>query len=111
MSISANIKRLCRELNINQKELAKLATLPASTVSSALKEGSDPRASTIKKMAIALGVSSDMVLFDDEELGTNGDLKILFREVERFENKEREQLKDMLKMMIVHNKSKELMRN
>ncbi|UEL55104.1 hypothetical protein [Acinetobacter baumannii] len=52
-----------------------------------------------------------MILFNDEELGTNGDLKILFREVERFENKEREQLKDMLKMMIVHNKSKELMRN
>lgn len=62
-------------------------------------------------MAIALGVSSDMILFDDEELGTNGDLKILFCEVERFENKEREQLKDMLKMMIVHNKSKELMRS
>ncbi|MDR8084971.1 transcriptional regulator, partial [Acinetobacter baumannii] len=59
----------------------------------------------------ALGVSSDMILFNDEELGTNGDLKILFREVERFGGKEREQLKDMLKMMIVHNKSKELMRD
>lgn len=52
-----------------------------------------------------------MFLFDDEELGLNGDLKILFREVERFEGKEREQLKDMLKMIIVHNKSKELMRD
>jgi len=51
-----------------------------------------------------------MVLFDDEELGLNGDLKILFREVERFEGKERKQLKDMLRMMIVHNKSKELMK-
>ncbi|MFM7811134.1 MAG: helix-turn-helix transcriptional regulator [Acinetobacter junii] len=110
MSISANIKRLCKELNINQKELAKLASLPTSTVSSALKDGSDPRASTIKNIVIALGVSSDMILFDDEELGVNGDLKILFREVERFEGKQREQLKDMLKMMIVHNKSQELMR-
>jgi len=111
MSVSANIRRLCKELNISQKDLAKLANLPASTISSALKEGSDPRASTIKNIVIALGVSSDMVLFDDEELGLNGDLKILFREVERFEGKEREQLKDMLKMMIVHNKSKELMRD
>ena len=111
MSVSANIRRLMKELNLNQKELAKLASLPASTVSSALKEDSDTRASTIKNIVIALGVSSDMLLFDDEELGINGDLKILFREVERFEGKEREQLKDMLKMMIVHNKSKELMRN
>lgn len=111
MSVSANIRWLCKELNISQKDLAKLASLPASTISSALKEGSDPRASTIKNIVIALGVSSDMVLFDDEELGLNGDLKILFREVERFEGKEREQLKDMLKMMIVHNKSKELMRD
>lgn len=91
MSVSANIRRLCKELNISQKDLAKLASLPASTISSALKEGSDPRASTIKNIVIALGVSSDMVLFDDEELGLNGDLKILFREVERFEGKEREQ--------------------
>ena len=110
MSVSANIRRLCKELNISQKDLAKLASLPASTISSALKEGSDPRASTIKNIVIALGVSSDMVLFDDEELGLNGDLKILFREVERFEGKEREQLKDMLRMMIVHNKSKGLMK-
>ncbi|MDQ8935797.1 helix-turn-helix domain-containing protein [Acinetobacter rudis] len=110
MSVSANIRRLCKELNISQKDLAKLANLPASTISSALKEGSDPRVSTIKNIVIALGVSSDMVLFDDEELGLNGDLKILFREVERFEGKEREQLKDMLRMMIVHNKSKELMK-
>ena len=111
MSVSANIRRLCKELNISQKDLAKLASLPASTISSALKEGGDHRASTIKNIVIALGVSSDMVLFDDEELGLNGDLKILFREVERFEGKEREQLKDMLKMMIVHNKSKDLMRD
>ena len=111
MSVSANIKRLMKELNLNQKELAKLASLPPSTISSALKNDSDPRASTIKNIVIALGVSSDMLLFDDEELGVNGDLKILLREVERFEGKEREQLKDMLKMMIVHNKSKELMRN
>lgn len=111
MSVSTNIKRLMKELNLNQKELAKLASLPPSTISSALKEDSDPRASTIKNIVIALGVSSDMLLFDDEELGVNGDLKILFREVERFEGKERDQLKDMLKMMIVHNKSKELMRN
>jgi transcriptional regulator with XRE-family HTH domain len=110
MSVSANIRRLCKELNISQKNLAKLANLPASTISSALKEGSDPRSSTIKNIVIALGVSSDMILFEDEELGINGDLKILFREVERFEGKEREQLKDMLRMMIVHNKSKELMK-
>lgn len=110
MSIAKNIKQLMRELNINQKELAKLASLPASTISSALKEGSDPRASTIKNITIALGVSADMLLFNDEELGKNGDLKVLFREVERFKNEEREQLKSMLRMMIVHNKSKELMR-
>lgn len=56
-------------------------------------------------------MSADTILFDETDMGTNGDLKILFREVERFEGKEREQLKDMLKMMIVHNKSKELMRD
>lgn len=110
MSISRNIRKIMKELNINQKELAKLASLPPSTISSALKENSDPRASTIRNITIALGISADMLMFNDEELGKNGDLKILFREVERFKDQDREQLKSMLRMMIVHNKSKELMR-
>lgn len=111
MSIAKNIKRLLNELNLNQRELAKLASLPPSTINNALKDDSDPRASTIKNIVIALGVTSDLILFDDDEQDENTDLKVLFREIERFEGKEREQVKDMLRMMIVHNKSKELIRS
>ena len=59
-------------------------------------------------MAIALGVSADMILFDDEELGENGDLKILFRELERLENENREYAKKVIKAIVIQLKNQEL---
>ncbi|MBO2812739.1 helix-turn-helix domain-containing protein, partial [Acinetobacter baumannii] len=41
MSIAKNIKRLLNELNLNQRELAKLASLPPSTINNALKDDSE----------------------------------------------------------------------
>ncbi|ECE6726404.1 MULTISPECIES: helix-turn-helix domain-containing protein [Acinetobacter] len=111
MSVGRNIKKVCDQVGITNRELARLSKIPESTINTIIADKSDPKASNLKKIIIALGVSADTILFDETDMGTNGDLKILFREVERFEGKEREQLKDMLKMMIVHNKSKELMRD
>jgi hypothetical protein len=42
----------------------------------------DPTASTLKKIIITLGVSADMVLFDDDEQTKNTDVKTLAREIE-----------------------------
>ena len=78
MSIGENIKKLCDELSLNGNELAKQANLKPRTVYSIMNDEGDPRASNLKKIIIALGVSADTILFDDEEIGKDGDLKILF---------------------------------
>ena len=110
MPVSQNIKKLCDKLGITGKELAQLSKVPASTIYSILGDKADPTASNLKKIVITLGVTSDMVLFDDEETNKNTDIQILAREIEKFKGKDREQAKEMMKAMIIHQKSKELMK-
>jgi transcriptional regulator with XRE-family HTH domain len=111
MSVGKNIKNICAKLGINGRELAQLSKIPPTTIYSILSDKADPTASTLKKIIITLGVSADMVLFDDDEQTKNTDVKTLAREIERFEGAEREQAKEMMKALIIHHKSKELMRN
>lgn len=49
-----------------------------------------------------------MILFDDDELGENGDLKILFRELERLEDENRDYAKKVIKAIIIQLKNAEL---
>lgn len=111
MSVGQNIKRLCDKLGLTGKELSQLSKVPASTIYSILADKADPTASNLKKIVITLGVTADMVLFDDEETNKNTDIQILAREIEKFKGKEREQAKEMMKALIIHHKSKELMRD
>ena len=99
------------QLEVSPTELAKLSKTPYRTIQRMLNdETSDPRLSTIKPVIITLGVSADMVIFDDEELGKNGDLEVLFRELINLKGQERETVKEVLKALIIQSKNRELYR-
>lgn len=109
MALKDNLRKTLETLDMSAKELSKLSKVPYSTIQRILVDDkADPRTSTIKPMVIALGVSSDMLLFDDDELGKNGDLELLFREITRLEGQERETVKEVLKALIIQNKTREL---
>ena len=109
MSIGKNIQKVSKELGMSISDLAKQASMPERTVRSIVSdEIKNPTVQSIKKIIIALGVSADMILFDDEELGENGDLKILFRELERLEYENRDYAKKVIKAIIVQLKNQEL---
>jgi transcriptional regulator with XRE-family HTH domain len=109
MSVGENIQKLLKELGLNRKQLAKLANLKESTVYDACRREGNPSSDTLKKIIIALGVSADMVLFDDDEQTNNNDIQILARQLEGFKGEDREMAKEMMSMIILRHKSKELM--
>lgn len=108
MSVGQNIQKACKELGISIAELAIQANMSERTVRSITTDEVDTKVSSIKKIIIALGVSADMILFDDDELGENGDLKILFRELERLEDENRDYAKKVIKAIIIQLKNAEL---
>lgn len=106
MSISEVIKKRQKELKITTQELAELANLPYRTVNAIIKdESKDPRASTIKKICIALGITSDALLFDEK---TSDDLDAMIREFETLDKEKREYAKKVLRAVLIQTKNEQL---
>lgn len=107
MSIGQNIASRSKELGLSQSELARLAKIPVTTLNGIMTDKSLPRADNIKKLAIALHTTSDRLLFDDE-LNADDELKALFIEISRMKAEHKKTAINLLKAIIVQNKSEEL---
>jgi transcriptional regulator with XRE-family HTH domain len=64
---------------------------------------SRPTLDVIKRLAQALRVSADALVFDAAERGPDEELKFQFEAVARMPNKEKEAIRTMLEAMIVKN--------
>ena len=62
---------------------------------------SQPTLDVIKKMAVALSVSADALIFDPDERGPDDDLRLQFEAVARLDPEERQVVKAVLESMII----------
>lgn len=70
MNIRDNVKRCCDLRGITQKELAAKLGVTDISLNATLKEGRDPRVSTVKKIADALEVDIAELLSDRPQQAT-----------------------------------------
>ncbi len=108
MSIGQNINNRCQELGITIKDLSKLSKVPYSTVRDMANDKNSPSVDKIKKIAIALHVTTDQLLFEDDEINADDELKRLFIEVKNMRKENQRMIKEMIKAVIIQNKSQEL---
>lgn len=108
MMVGDRIKEIRKRQKIEQKELAKLANIPISTLQDIESNRTDTKVSNIAKIVIALGCSADELIFDDDETTENNDLNILFRELKKIKGNTREAAKLVLKSLIIQERAKEL---
>ena len=64
---------------------------------------SQPTLDVIRRLAIALGVSADMLVFDEEERGPSDTLRYQFETVSRMSEHEQEMVRELLDAVIVKN--------
>jgi transcriptional regulator with XRE-family HTH domain len=64
---------------------------------------SQPTLDVIRRLAIALGVSADMLVFDDKERGPSDALRYQFETVSRMSEHEQEMVRELLDAIIVKN--------
>ena len=67
MSFGANLKRLRRDKNFTQGELAKASEVKLGHISKLECDSLDPKISTIYKLMNGLDCSADMLLMDSEK--------------------------------------------
>jgi transcriptional regulator with XRE-family HTH domain len=64
---------------------------------------SQPTLDVIRRLAIALGVSADMLVFDEQERGPSDTLRYQFEAVSRMSEQEQEMVRELLDAVIIKN--------
>jgi transcriptional regulator with XRE-family HTH domain len=100
--------REAREMRgYKQEQLAGLAKMPATTIAHFEAGTRKPSFDSLRKLAIALEITTDYLLgrVDDPELAEAGDP--LFRDVAKLSGNDREIAKDFLKMLAERSSKKD----
>ncbi len=66
---------------------------------------SQPTLDVIRRLAIALGASADMLVFDDKERGPSETLRYQFETVSRMSEHDQEVIRELLDAVIVRNQA------
>ncbi|RKW41968.1 MAG: XRE family transcriptional regulator [Moraxella sp.] len=107
MSLGKNINERCKQLGINTKELSELSNVPYTTIRDIVLEKTKPSIDKVERIALALHTTIDRLVYDDE-LNTDDELKILFIEILKMKQENQKTVRNILKALIVQNKSQEL---
>ena len=111
MTLGENLRRLREAAGLSQGELAMLARLNLKMIQRIENGEGDTGISKVKALIIALGCTADELLFDEAELGDDGDLKIMFEQLRQLEGQERQTCKEVIRALIMQHKSRELLRS
>jgi transcriptional regulator with XRE-family HTH domain len=83
MDFPERLSTLRREKRMTQQQLADVTEIHVSQIKRYEAGSSQPTIDVLKKLALALSVSADLLLFDKDERGPTGDLRLQFEAVER----------------------------
>ncbi|MFG1174512.1 helix-turn-helix domain-containing protein [Erwiniaceae bacterium CAU 1747] len=76
---------------------------PASAVRRYEGGSSQPTLDVIRRLAIVLGVSADMLVFDEQERGPGEQLRYQFETISRMPQREQDVIRELLDAMIIKN--------
>ncbi len=69
---------------------------------------SQPTLEVIKNLAIALGVTTDVLIFGEDERGPDDELRIQFEAISRMDDDEKQVIKSLLEGMIIKHQTKQM---
>ena len=95
-----------KERNLTQQALAGLARCGISQLKRYELGTSQPTLDAIKRLAQALRVTSDLLLFGKDERGPDDDLRLQFEAVSRFDPDSKRVVKQILDSMILQQEAR-----
>lgn len=108
MSFPKRLAALRKERNLTQQTFADRAEVHVAQIRRYESGETQPSLDIIRRLAIALNVSADMLVFDPAERGPEDDLKLQFEAVSRFEPEEKKIVKALLEGMILKHEAKRI---
>ena len=104
MEFPERLARMRKERGLTQQQLADRASVHVVQIRRYEGGVSQPAVDVLKRLAIALSVSADTLLFDEAERGPDDDLRLQFEAVSAMPAEEKELAKSMLEAIILKNR-------
>lgn len=108
MSIADNLRRLRRDHNLTLQQMADLVGLHLNQIRRYEIGETQPSLDALKKIALALSISTDALIFDDAERGPDEALKLKFEALRQFDADERKIVEGVLDSLINNHQAKRL---
>lgn len=100
------LARLRKDKGLTQKELAEMVGLNQAQIHRYEKGAAEPSMSALKRLALALGVTTDELVFEDDEGGPDDELRLQFEAISRFSPHEKKTAKEVLDGLILKHEAK-----
>ena len=107
LSFHDRLVSLRRERGLTQQALADLVAMHISPIRPYEGGQSQPTLHAIRKLARALSVSADMLLFEEDERGPADELKLQFEAASRLDPEEQHMIRSVIENIILRNTMKE----
>ena len=96
MSFPERLSSLRKQLGFTQQQMADKIGMHVSQLKRYEGGASQPTIDVFRRIALALNVSADMLLFEPDERGPDERLKLQFEAVSKLDEKEREAVETMI---------------
>jgi len=94
---------LRKDRGLTQQGLAKSVAMHISQIRRYESGQSQPTLAAIRKLAIALSVSADMLLFEKDERGPGEDLRLQFEAANRLDPEEKNVIRSVIESIVLRN--------
>jgi len=108
MSLSARLITLRKQLGLSQQAMADAVGVHSNSWKKYESGQAQPSLDVLKKIAMALHVSTDSLLFDEQERGPNDEFRLRFEALTAFSPEEKLVAREILDSLILKHQAKQL---
>lgn len=109
MTFPDRLSTLRKELGLTQQVLANTIGVHVTQLRRYEAGTSQPTLDVLRKLAIALRVSADLLLFEDSERGPDDEFKLQFEAISRLDPEEKKVVRSVLEGLLLKHEAKRLM--
>jgi len=106
VDFAQRLANLRKQQHLTQQALADLANLHVTLIRRYEAGKTQPSIDALRRIALALNVSSDMLLFDEHERGPSDDFKLQFEGLDRLDDDEKATVTRVLEGLLLRNAAK-----
>lgn len=106
MSIQQRLIALRRERDLTQQQMADAIGVHVNQIRRYEAGATQPALEALKKIAIAMSVTIDSLVFGEDERGPSDDLRLQFEALSQFDEEERKVAKEVLESLILKHNAK-----